>query len=183
MAEPAPAEPEFLIVGHVTKAHGIKGELAIRPLTDRPEEVYAAGRRILLGDREGGVSPGSPALTVERARVHKQGLLVKFEEVPDRNAAERLAGRYLLVATGELAPAAEDEVFYHHLLGAEVVLEDGQPVGRVREVYETAPSDLLEVEAESGKRHLVPFTKAIVREVDVEARRIVIEPPEGLLEL
>ncbi|MFW6201582.1 MAG: ribosome maturation factor RimM [Gemmatimonadota bacterium] len=183
MAGPARSEPDFLVVGHVTKAHGVKGELAIRPLTDRPEEVYSAGRRIHLGDRDGGLPPGSPTMTVERARVHKSGLLVKFEDVPDRNEAERLAGRYLLVPLEELAPAEEDEVFYHHLLGSEVVLEDGEAVGRVREVYETAPSDLLEVEAESGRRHLVPFTKAIVREVDVDARRIVIEPPEGLLEL
>lgn len=178
----APSEPEFLVVGHLTKPHGIKGDIALRPLTDRPDEVYSPGREVRLGDRQGELPPGARTLTVEWSRRHKRGLLVKFEEVPDRTTAERLAGRYLLVAIEELAPAEEGEVFYHQLLGAEVVTTDGDPVGRVREVYETEPTHLLEVEGD-GKRHLVPFADSVVRQVDVESRRIVIEPPEGLLEM
>ena len=182
MTGAAPPEPDHLVVGHLTKAHGIKGDIALRPLTDRPDDVFAPGREILLGDRHGELPPAVRRLTVERSRHHKRGLLVKFEEVPDRNAAEELAGRYLLVRTEDLAPAEEGEVFYHQLLGAEVVTIEGEAVGRVREVYETEPTHLLEIEAD-GKRHLVPFAESIVREVDVDGGRIVIEPPEGLLEL
>ena len=82
-----------------------------------------------------------------------------------------------------LAALEEGEVFYHQLLGAEVVTAEGEPVGRVREVFETAPTHLLEVKGEGGKLHLIPFSERIVRKVDVEAGRIVIKPPPGLLEL
>lgn len=182
MAGPRPREPEFLVVGHIARPHGVRGEVQVLTLTDRPDEVFAPGREVQLGDETGELPAHSPTLTVERSRPYRRGLLVKFEQIPDRTAAERLPGRYLLVATEELAPAEEGEVFYHQLLDAEVVTVAGETVGRVREVYETEPTHLLEVQAD-GKRHLVPFAESVVREVDVEHGRIVIDPPEGLLEL
>ncbi|MGH7505131.1 MAG: ribosome maturation factor RimM, partial [Longimicrobiales bacterium] len=75
------------------------------------------------------------------------------------------------------------EVFYHQLLGAEVVTVDGSVIGRVREVFETEPAHLLEVQSDEGRLHLIPFAERIVRRVDVDAGRITIDPPAGLLEL
>jgi 16S rRNA processing protein RimM len=175
--------PSHLVVGHVSKPHGTKGELFVWPLTDRPDEVLATGRSVLLGDADGGIDAEAAELVVERSRPFKRGELVKFEGLDDRNAVEDLAGRYLLAPIDRLAELEEGEVYYHQLLGAEVVTADGQTVGRVREVFETEPAHLLEVKSDDGKIHLVPFAERIVKQVDVSAGRIVIEPPPGLLDL
>ncbi|HEX6133098.1 MAG TPA: ribosome maturation factor RimM [Longimicrobiales bacterium] len=176
------AEPGHLVVGHVTKAHGTKGELFVWPLTDRPEVVFAPGRELLVGDEDGVVDDDAPLVAVESARPFKRGLLIKFEELKTREDADELAQRYLLLPADLLPPLEEGEFFYHQLLGMTVETVAGVQVGHVREVYETEPHHLLEVEGD-GRRHLIPFAARIVREVDTGANRIVIDPPAGLLEL
>lgn len=181
MKGPVP-DPSFLVVGHVSRAHGTRGEVLLSPLTDRPYEVFAAGNRVLLGDEEGEAGPSSGQLRVESIRSHGGSVLAKFEGVESRTEAELLRGRYLLVPVSEVAELADDELFYHQLLGLRVETVGGERVGRVREVFETEPDHLLEVKGPE-RIHLVPFTSRIVREVDLEGGRIVIDPPEGLLEL
>ncbi len=183
MAGGGPGVPDHLVVGQVTKPHGMRGEVFVWPLTDRPEALFAPGRRLLGGDEEGTLGAEPQALVVERVRPFKRGVLVKFEALEDRAAVEPLSRRYLLVPAAEVAPLEEGEVFYHQLLGLEVVTAEGEAVGRVREVYDTEPAHLLEVRGETGKQHLIPFTERIVRKVDLDAGRVVIEPPPGLLEL
>lgn len=175
-------EPEFLVVGHLAKPHGTKGDLLIRPLTDRPEAVFAEGLRVFVGDDQGRMGKAPQERVMELARPYKRGWRVKLEGVDDRNAAEDLAGRYVLVPAEELSEPEEGEFFYHQLLGLEVVTKAGEVVGRVREVYDTEPRHLLEVKGK-GRVHLVPFDRAIVTGVELEAGRLVIDPPEGLLEL
>lgn len=179
---PRVPDPEFLVVGHLSKAHGIRGDLLIQPLTDRPEEVFAAGRRVIVGDEKGG--PGATPLErrVEEGRPYKRGWLAHLEGVADRSSAEELAGRYLLVPAVERGEPEEGEFFYHQLLGLRVETVAGAVVGTVREVYETEPRHMLEVKGET-RIHLVPFDSRIVRTVELEAGRVVIDPPDGLLEL
>ena len=182
MPGPVP-EPEHLVVGHLSKPHGTRGEILVWTLTDRPDEVLAPGRDVIVGDEEG--EPGESPLTlaIEESRPYRKGVLVKFRGVDDRDRAKELSTRYLLVPAGELEmEEEEDALFYHELLGLRVETVDGREVGRVREVYETEPAHLLEVEGE-GKVHLVPYVARVVTEVDREAGRLVIDPPEGLLEL
>lgn len=175
--------PEHLVVGHLVRAHGTRGELFVWPLTDAPEDVFVEGMELLLGDEEGILDEAAEPLIVEHSRPFKRGELVKFESVDDRNTAELLAGRYLLAERAALAPLEPDEVYYHELLGLTVVKEDGTVVGTIREVYELEPADMLEVKAPDGKLHLIPFAARIVRQVDVAGGRVMIDPPEGLLEL
>lgn len=174
-------DPEHLVVGQIAKPHGVKGDLYIWLLTDRPDAVYVEGRRLDLGDPEGRRSDDGDTLVVERARPYKRGLLVKFEGVDDRTAAEPLGQRYLLLPAEEIEPLAEGELFYHQLLGLEVETVDGESIGRIREVYETEPSHLLEVKGDRVR--LVPLTGQVVKEVDLENGRLVIDPPPGLLDL
>ncbi|HEX9106635.1 MAG TPA: ribosome maturation factor RimM [Longimicrobiales bacterium] len=178
----SPGEPERLVVGHIARVHGTRGEIYVSPLTDSLE-LFAAGSALLLGDEEGGADDDAPVVVVEGARAFKRGLLVKLEGVGTREAAESLARRYLLAPVEALPPRQEGEIFYHELLGASVETVEGAPVGTVREVYETEPAHLLEVESPEGKRHLVPFSERVVRQVDPAAKRVVIDPPPGLLEL
>lgn len=176
------AEPEFLVVGQVTKPHGTKGEVFVWPLTEDPQDIFAEGEEVILGDAEGGFGEVPLTLRVEQVREFKRGFLVKWEGYADRTAVTPFGGRYLLAPVGRLAPLEEGEVYYHQLLGLEVVTEAGEIVGRVREVYETEPAHLLEVKGPE-KLHLIPFVQRIVKKVDLEAGRLVINPPPGLLEI
>lgn len=174
--------PAFLVVGHLTKPHGTRGDLLVQPLTDRPEEVFEAGRRVILGDETGSMGESPIEAEVLAGRSYKRGWMITLEGVEDRTSAEDLTGRYLLVPAEERGEPAEGEFFYHQLLGLTVETVTGETVGRVREVYETEPRHMLEVKGESGL-HLVPFDRRIVKAVELEAGRLVIDPPEGLLEL
>jgi 16S rRNA processing protein RimM len=177
------ARPDHLVVGQVSKAHGTKGELFVWPLTDHAATVFAAGAELLLGDEQGVADADAEIVRVVESRPFKRGLLVKLDGVGSREDADALARRYLLLPADAVPPLAEGEVFYHELLGMAVETVDGAMVGEVREVFETEPHHLLEVKGEGGRLHLIPFAERIVRTIDVEAKRLVIDPPDGLLEL
>jgi 16S rRNA processing protein RimM len=177
------AVPSHLVVGHISKPHGTRGEVFVLPLTDNPAAVFAAGQTLLLGDEEGALGDDAPAVVVEGARAFKRGLLVSFEHVGSREDADELARRYLLVPAEVVPPLDEGEVFYHELLGMHVETMAGEAVGHVREVFETVPHHLLEVSGADGRLRLIPFADRIVRSVDRETGRIVIDPPAGLLDL
>jgi 16S rRNA processing protein RimM len=175
-------EPAFLVVGQVRKPHGTKGELVVEPLTDHPGDVFVSGVVLRPGDERGRApDPEQPPLVVEGARPFQNGWLVTFGGVADRDQGDRLRGRYLLMERALLPPLAEGEVFKHQLVGLEVFTVDGARVGEVIEVYELRPADLLEVRTGRGKV-LVPFVPHMIRAVDVAGGRIVIDPPEGLLD-
>ncbi len=176
-------DPDFLVVGHLNKPHGTKGELFVWPLTDHPESVYAPGVILLAGDEAAKKpDPDMPPLRIHAVRPFRSGYLVSFAGIRDREGAELLRGRYLLTELASVEPLAEGELFYHQLLGMEVVTRSGTPIGEIVEVYELRPADLLEVHGPAGEV-LIPFLSHIVVEVDAEQRRMVIEPPEGLLDL
>lgn len=176
-------EHDHLVVGRVTKPHGTKGEVFVWPLTDSPDEVFQTGRVLWLGDEEGFLAEDAPELVVERVRPFKRGVLILFAGARDRDAVEGWSSRYLHARRTELSAPAEGETYYHDLVGLLVETSAGERVGLVRVVYESAPADLLEVEAEDGRRRMIPLSKHVVREVDVEGGRLVIEPPAGLLDL
>ena len=162
---------ELLAVGRITRAHGVGGEVAVQPLTE-VEGRYARGSTLLLGPE------GDRSLTVERSRPHQQRLLVKFEEVPDRTAAEALRGRLLLVSS-DAAPEAPTGAFWvHQVVGLEVVTESGGSLGRITEVQSNPANDLWLTEAGA----LVPAVRDVVAEVDLEGGRVTIRDLPGLLE-
>jgi 16S rRNA processing protein RimM len=176
-------DPAFLVVGHLNKPHGTKGELFAWPLTDYPESVFEAGSTFRAGNPEGTEpDPDLAPLRLTGVRPFKRGYLLSFGGVYDREGAERLQGRYLLQEADRLEPLQEGEVFYHQLLGMQVVTKEGEEVGTIREVYELRPADLLEVHGPRGEI-MIPFLSSIVVEIDADAARMVIDPPEGLLDL
>lgn len=166
-------------IGRIVKAHGIRGELAVEVRTDSPEERFAAGAVLTGQTPDGAVRE----LTVATARAHGGRLLVRFAEVTDRTAAEDLRGAILLVDTDDLPELEDPDEFYdHELEGLRAELKDGTPVGTVREVVHSPGGSLLAVDR-SGHEVLVPFVAAIVPEVDVAGGKIVLDPPEGLLDV
>jgi 16S rRNA processing protein RimM len=165
-----------VVVGRVAKAHGIAGELAVDVRTDSPELRFADGSVLAARSRDG----RTRNVTVQDPRPHGTRLLMRFAEVPDRNAAEELRGAVLLADTDDLPPTGDEDEFYdHQLTGLAAVLADGTPRGTVKEVLHTAGGELLAVEFE-GREVLVPFVRAIVPTIDLEQQRVVLDPPEGL---
>lgn len=168
-----------VVVGRVAKAHGIRGEIAVDVRTDSPEERFADGT-VLTGQARDG---STTRLTVAAARWHSGRLLMRFAEVPDRTAAEELRGVLLLADTDALPPIEDPDEFYdHELEGLRAELADGTVVGTVKEIVHLPSGELLALDRE-GAEVLVPFVKDIVPHVDVAGGRVVLEPPEGLLDL
>ena len=172
---------EDIVVALIRRAHGLKGELQIHPRTDEPESGFEGGREVRIAG-DGGPRGLPGVLTLEWARPHGRTWRAKFAEIGDRTLAERYAGKELVVARDELREPEENEFFVHDLIGYEVRLADGTLVGQVGDYYDASGTVLLGVTAD-GKERLIPFTGAVVSSVSAEERRIVIDPPDGLLEI
>jgi 16S rRNA processing protein RimM len=173
---------EFYSVGRVRRAHGIRGEVVIEALTDAPDAIFAAGRRVFAGTRDGQLSPGAPEMHITRATPFKGGFIVSFEGIATRNDAELWRDRYLFLPEGEIEPPADDEVFIHDLVGMRVVGISGEQIGEVTEVFELPQGLVMEVHRDGAKAVLLPFDEQTVTEVDSTARIIHIDPVEGLLD-
>ena len=181
---PAPqplGEPDLVVVGRVGRPQGVKGEVTVQVRTDSPEERFAPGSVLLT-------ETGS--LTVAQSRDHSGRLVVLFEGVADRNDAEALRGTLLSVDARTLPPLAdEDEYYDSQLVGLVVEQRDGTALGTVIDVLHLPHGDVLAVDRPrkgadpKGPELLIPFVKAIVPVVDVPGGRVVVELPDGLLEL
>lgn len=177
------ADPAFAVVGMIRNAQGIRGEVVVEPITDAPDAVFASGRRVFLGDHTGNVPASEPSrsLNVDSTRPFKGGLMVKFATIDDRNAAELLRGRYLIVPFDELAPLGDDEIYMHDLIGMKVELDNGQKVGDVTSYYELPQGLTLDVATPRGSV-LVPYRPEVVERTDGDARVIVVKADVGLFE-
>lgn len=165
-----------LVVGRIGRPHGVRGEVTVEVRTDAPAERFAAGT-VMVTD------PASKGpLTVESVRWNKSILLVGFEGVHSREAAEELRGTTLVIDSSEIPPLDDPDEFHdHQLIGLKVVTVAGVEVGEVADVMHHG-QDLLVVRRPGAENAYIPFVKALVPEVDLEAGRLVVDPPAGLLE-
>ena len=167
-----------IAVGQIVRAHGIRGEVTVAVRTDEPDVRFVPGAALATEPPERG------PLTVVATRWHTGRLIVTFEGVRDRNAAEDLKDTVLVLDSAQIpAPADPDEFYDHQLIGLAVVTVAGVAVGEVTDVLHHG-QDLLVIRRAPGPAAdaLVPFVSAIVTEVDVPAGRLVIDPPPGLLD-
>jgi 16S rRNA processing protein RimM len=168
-----------LVVGRVSRPHGVRGEVAVEVRTDDPEHRLAVGA--VLATEPSAAGP----LTVASTRWHSGRLLVSFKGVEDRNGADELRGALLLVDSSELEETTDPDEFHdHQLIGLAVLTQDGQHVGDVTDVLHHG-QDVLVVTGSgdrAGAEILIPFVMAIVPEVDLAAGRLRVDPPPGLLD-
>jgi 16S rRNA processing protein RimM len=172
----------FFLVGRVRRAHGIRGELVVEALTDAPDAIFAAGRRVFAGTPDGTVLDGAPELRVVRSSPFKGGLIVAFEGIESKTVADAWRDRTFLVPEDEVEPPAEGELFIHELVGMRVVRTTGEDIGEVTTVFEVPQGLVMEVERPQGPSVLLPYNEVTVTEVDSERRVIRVDPLEGLLE-
>ncbi|WP_051732045.1 ribosome maturation factor RimM [Kitasatospora phosalacinea] len=166
-----------LVVGRIGRAHGIRGDVSVEVRTDEPELRLGPGA-VLLTD-PAAIGP----LTVETGRVHSGRLLLRFAGVKDRTAAEALRGTMLIAEVDpDETPDDPDEYYDHQLIGLDVVLADGTPVGELTEVVHLPYQDLLTVQRADGTEVLIPFVEQIVPTIDLDEQRVVITPPPGLID-
>lgn len=170
----------LIIVGRVRKAHGIRGDVVVEPITDDPDDVFAPGRRLFAGTASGDPAKGAPELHIDTAQPFKGGFIIHFAEISGRDAAETWRGRFVLVPSDELTPLGDDEVYIHELPGMRVELESGEVVGTVSATYELPQGLTLDVQREAGSV-MIPYDR-VVTHVDRAARVIRVDPPAGLLD-
>jgi 16S rRNA processing protein RimM len=167
-----PESPQFLLVGTVGRAVGLRGEVDVQIVSDDPKRFV----------------PGAVVLTSETHReltircVRRQGArnIAAFEEVVDRNQAEALRGIELVVRLEDARPLEADEYWDHDLIGCAVVTTDGAEIGMVTDVLHQPANEVIVVSAR-GREVLVPMVAAVVKSVEPRTR-ITIDPPPGLLE-
>jgi 16S rRNA processing protein RimM len=169
-----------VVLGRVVGAHALRGELRVRYLGDGPENLLAAPV-VWLGEARS--HEGVRRFEVERAFAGRSGeVRLGLVGVRDRDSAEDLRGLLVLGDPTRLAPLAEDEFYWHELVGCTVHTRDGRALGTVREIWGTGAHDVLVVEDASGARHLLPTSRALMPVVDLASRRIVVELVPGLLD-
>lgn len=167
----------MVLVGRIARVHGLKGHVVVNPETDFVDERFAPGSR-LWTVRGGVVEP----LTVESSRVQNGRPVVRFAGIERIEEAEHLAACELRIPERALQPLGAGQYYEHQLAGCLVETAAGERVGVVTAVDGGGGLARLVVQGARGEV-LIPFVEAICTEVDVEGRRIRIEPPEGLLEL
>ncbi len=167
-----------IVVGRVRKPHGLKGELAIFPLTDDPDAVFTVGRRLHLVTL-GGEVVGEVTLAAARG-YHREWLLL-LRDHASRDAVEGYRQHFLAVDRDVLPPLEEGEVYQQELVGFAVRDESGEPLGIVSAVYELPAG--LTIEVQGPKREfLLPFRGEYVTETDTTGRRLLVRVPDGLLD-
>ena len=165
------------VVGRIARAHGIRGQVIVNAETDFPDERFHPGAELFI-ERGGKVE----TLTVTTARFHRQRPVIGIAGVETMNDAEALAGRELRVPLDRLAALPPDTFYRHDLIGCRVEMRDGRAVGIVRDVEGTLTGSRLVVDGEGGEI-LIPMVATICTDVDPAAKRIVIDPPDGLIEV
>ena len=169
---------EDVVIARIVKARGIRGEVACDLETDFPERFATLERAAVA------MPSGSRLdLGLEAHWFHKGRVILKFAGTDTMTDAERLVGGLLVIPAADARELEDDEFYEYDLIGLDVVTAARDRVGRVREVTRSGAGVLLVVETDDKRELLIPFVDEICETVDLEAKRVTINPPAGLLEL
>jgi len=168
----AAEEPWSLVIGRVMSTHGYQGEVKVEPLTDFPQRFQDLDQ-VCLQFPQGRES----VLAVESARMAGSRVILKFKQYQSRESAAELRGALLKVKRSMAVDLPEGHYFFHQIIGLLVVTTTGENLGEITEVLRTGANDVYVTD-----RVLIPATKEVVRDIDLEAGVMTIEPLEGLIE-
>jgi 16S rRNA processing protein RimM len=169
--------PEFISIGIITKAHGIKGEVLVSSLTDNPEQ-FKTSKHLIITQENGNRSE----ISIQSVRQKNDRFIIKFRGTDNRNQAEALQKCLIEKRSEDIEDLPADEYFIFDLVGLNVFTTANQCLGRIKDVLSHSANDIYVVQGES-KEYLIPAIKSVVLKIDLEKEIVLIEPIEGLLDL
>lgn len=158
-----------IVIGKIVAPHGVRGDIRIMPLTDRPEQFLNLSYLLLEDGRQ---------LTVKAARFHKRMILVSTKEITTMNDAELLRDKKILIRAEDLPPLEEGRFYVADLIGLPVFDEEGKQLGTFKDSITTGSNDVYIVAVPGGKDLLIPALKIYVQEINLQEKRIVVKLPE-----
>jgi 16S rRNA processing protein RimM len=172
-------EEKWFNVGKIVNTHGVKGEVRVLSTTDFPEERYQVGNILYLFQDEKSVPI---EVKIKTHRFHKTFDLLSFEGFGSINDVEKYKNHVIKVPENQLSDLDEGEYYFHEIIGCLVVTDEGDELGPITEILETGANDVWIVKRKNKKDALIPFIDDVVKEIDVEEKRIVISLMEGLID-
>ena len=166
---------QYLEVGKITNVHGLMGEVRVQPWADSPE--FLCRFKTLYVDKT------HWPIQVERARVHKNMVILKFDGVDTMNEVEGWRQKDLLITRDQAIPLEEDEFFITDLIGLNVVTDEGETLGTLTDVMETGANDVYCVKTPEGKELLLPAIRDCILDVDLDKEEMLVHVLPGLLDL
>ncbi len=170
---------KLIIIGKITGAHGVRGELKVFPLTDDPRRFLKLKECFICGQN----FEKPEAKTCQNARLDRGNVLVRFEDIGDRDKAELIKGRFIAVTRDNAVKLKKDNYFITDLKGLNVIDDDKGDLGKVIDCFETGSQFTLEIKRDKKKNLMIPFVKVYCYEVNIEGGCIKCRLPEGLYEL
>jgi 16S rRNA processing protein RimM len=167
---------DFLLLGTIAKAHGMRGEVKIFPYSGQPENIKAYKELVLVNDR----GTVSHPLTVLSCKIQGKMAITRFDSISSRDEAESVEGLKVLVARKFLPKLDKDEFYWYQYVGKTVTDIKQHDIGKIESIFSNGMQDIMVIRA-GGKEILVPILKDTV--VGESAEKITIDPPPGLLEL
>ena len=166
--------PEYITIGLIMSAVGLKGEIRVHPATDFPEERFRPGATVYIN---------AVCHTVATMRTHKSQPVIKLAAIEGQAQAKALSGQRLEIHRSQIKTSPEDGYYYFQLEGLEVWTVEGRLLGKITQILPTGSNDNFVVRDDAGDEILIPAIDEVVRTVDLDAGRVVIQPLPGLLEL
>jgi len=174
---PSDSVPNRLVpLGELVSTHGLEGWLKLKTYNPQSTLLYSAKEVVL--ERDGIRSRHY----LERSKVHQQNALVKLRGTEEINHAEKLIGSVLFVAEDTLQPLEPGEFYYYQVVGFDVLDTHGEWIGKVARIWFKQGGDLYVV-AGASREYLIPAVQEVIEKIDIRARKMTINPPEGLLEV
>jgi len=167
---------EYFDVGNIVNTHGLKGEVRVQSITNYPKDRYYVGSPLVLfKEKEEPVE-----LEVSSYRAHKNFDLLTFKNHPSINDVEKYVGGLLKVSEDHLFELNEDEYYLHEIIGLEVINEEGEKIGKIKEILSPGANDVWVVQRQNQKDLLLPYIESVILNVDLEKEQVVVHVMEGL---
>lgn len=164
-------------IGKIVNTHGIRGEVKVVRITDF-EERFRVGETAYISKEKNELVP----VIIDGHRIHKGFDLVHFENFDNINDVEKLKGSFLQIKEAQLTELEEHEFYYYEIIDCDVLTVKGEMVGTIKEILSPGANDVWVIKPLKGKDILIPYIEEVVKEVDIENKRVVIDPMEGLLD-
>lgn len=171
---------EWFNVGRVVNTHGIRGEVRVLSTTDFEEERFSVGNRIAVFKKD---AKKPDWLIIESIRRHKNFILLTFEGLYNINLVEQYKEGMIKITRDQMNEDEldEHEYYYSDIEGCTVFSEEGEEIGVITEILETGANDVWEIKAKGGKKHYIPYIEDVVKNIDVDEKKIIIHVMDGLL--